>query len=209
MAPASWRIRRFGTILIIAVLLLPAVTLPSEAFITNSGFTVKTFPTNVATMLNETIIGPKDILVYRLIPGKNQVAVAGTGYVALVDLSKNPPIVLWAWSIIGRATSLITDNSKLPEWVVVGTDSGEVLAVNVKNPDFRVSYFTASRAPVERIGVGSVDGKTSLFVMDSEGYLYIYKLPQPGWMEIGPLSLDAPYGSIPGYTIGNASFREV
>jgi len=209
LAPASWRIKRFATILIITVLLLPTVTLPSEAFITNSGFTVKTAPTNVATMLNETIIGPKDILVYKLIPGKNQVAVAGTGYVALVDLSKNPPIVLWAWSIIGRATSLITDNSKLPEWVVVGTDSGEVLAVNVKNPDFRVSYFTASRAPVERIGVGSVDGKTSLFVMDTEGYLYIYKLPQPGWMEIGPLSLDAPYGSIPGYTIGNASFREV
>ncbi len=192
-----------------ALVIFSSIPSISHALITDSGFTVSTNLTNVATMANETIHGPKDILAFKLLPARSQVVVAGTGYISLIDLTKSPPDVVWAWDIVGRATSLVTDNSKTPEWIVVGTDSGEVLAVNAKNPDFRVSYFTSSRAPVSRIGIGSVGGKTSLFVLDSEGYLYIYKLPEPGWMEIGPRSLDAPYGSIPGYTIGNASMMMV
>jgi len=194
------------------VVLLMGLTVASplaSAFITDSGFTVQVNATLVAPMKKLVLVGPDDVTAFRLVPGQKQVLLGGTGHFTLVDISQNPYVV-WAWSIIGRATIVDYDNSRTPNWYVVGTNAGEVLAVNAKNPEFRVSYFTAGRAPILDIGVGTNDvGQNNLFILDNQQYLYIYSLPEPAWLEIGPNPRDGPLSSLAGFPVRKATFTGV
>lgn len=193
-------------LLIIMLMLVPQVPVTvTKGFVTDSGFQIEENSTLVSVMKKYSIIGPKDLTVMKLVPGQSKLILAGTGYVSLVDLTTTPPDIVWADSIIGKATALAVDDSYSPEWYVVGTDAGEILAINAKNPDFRKSYFTAGRSEITRIGVGTVNGESTLFVLDNEGYLYIYKLPESGWFEIGDNPQNGPVGSLANFNIHDAS----
>lgn len=195
-----------GTIIIIAILFSPILGYGiAKGFVTDSGFKVEENSTLVSVMKKYSLLGPRDLTVMKLLPGQSRLLLAGSGYVTLVDLETSPPDVVWAYSIIGSATVLSVDDSYSPGWYVVGTDAGEILAINAKNPDFRQSYFTAGRSRIERLGVGSLEGNSTLFVLDSEGYLYIYRLAKEGWFEIGDNPRDGPLGSVANFNIHDAA----
>ncbi len=180
----------------------------AAAFVTDSGFQVAKAPTLFANMKNYTLIGPSDMTVFTYVPGPRHVLVGGTGYFALVDVGVPEPRVVWAWSLIGRAERLAYDDSWSPSWYAAASQAGEIMVVDAKNPDFRKTYFTASRVPVADLDLGSSGGETRLAVVDSEGYLYIYRVPGESWLEIGPEPRDGPVGKLPNYTVLASSFLE-
>ncbi len=190
-----------AAVLLIAVL----ASLPSQAFVSDSGFRLVEGRTNFANMANYTLIGPDDMTAFHLVPGPKAVLVGGTGYVALLDFSIAQPRVSWAWSVIGRVTGLDYDDSWSPSWYAAGTDAGEILVVNALNPDFRQSYFTAGRVAVKSFEIATGQSET-LAVVDAEGYLYIYKVPEPYWSEIGPEPRDAATGKLAGFSVVDAKF---
>ncbi len=197
---------------LLGALLLAMITAsltPALAFVTDSGFQVTVTPTIFASMKNLTLVGPEDVTVFRLVPGPGHVLLGGTGHFTLVDVSREPPRVVWAWDIVGTANMIVYDDSWSPNWYVVSTTAGEVLAVNAKNPDFRRSYFTASRAGVVDLDVASKGGEARLAFLDTEGYLYIYNLAGSSWFEIGPAPRDGPIGKLPGYTVNSIAYPRV
>ncbi len=195
-----------GILLAVAVI---AAGVPAVAFVTDSGFKIIVTPTSFANMRNLTLIGPSDVTVFRLVPGPGHVLLGGTGHFTLVDASREPPRVVWAWDVVGTANMIEYDDSWSPNWYVVSTTAGEVLAVNAKNPDFRRSYFTASRTPVVDVDVASHSGESRLAFLDSEGYLYIYNLASGSWFEIGPAPRDGPLGKLSGYTVNSIAYPRV
>jgi len=202
-------LRAATSLLVVALIVLPVLSPLASAFTTDSGFRVQVNATLVAPMKEIVLVGPDDITAFRLVPGQQQVLLGGTGHFTLVDVSQTPYVV-WAWSVIGTVTTMEYDDSRTPNWYAAGTSAGEVLAVNAKNPDFRVSYFTAGRAPILDLGVGSNDqGKTNLYILDNQQYLYIYSLPEEAWFEIGPNPRDGPLGSLAGFPVSRATFTAV
>ena len=195
-----------GLLLAVAVL---ASTVPAVAFVTDSGFQIITTPTSFASMRNLTLVGPSDVTVFRLVPGPRHVLLGGSGHFTLVDVSREPPRVVWAWDVVGTVNMIVYDDSWSPNWYVASTQAGEVLAVNAKNPDFRRSYFTAGRTPVVDVDVASSTGESRLAFLDSEGYLYIYDIARGSWFEIGPAPRDGPLGKLSGYTVNSIAYPRV
>jgi len=192
-----------------AVIVALAVAAPASAFVTDSGFKLVETPTLFASMRNYTILGPEDLSAFALVPGPRGVLVGGNGYFGLVDFALGEPGVSWAWSMIGRVVAVAFDDSWSPSWYAASTHLGETLVVDARNPDFRKSYFTTGRAAVRSVDLGVAGASASLAVVDSEGYLYVYRVPEPYWFEIGSWPRDGPLGRLSGYTVYTAAFARV
>jgi len=186
-----------------------ALAAPASAFVTDSGFKLVESPTLFASMRNYTILGPEDLSAFALVPGPRAVLVGGSGYFGLVDFARGEPSVVWAWSVIGRVEAVAFDDSWSPSWYAASTHLGETIVVDARNPDFRKSYFTAGRAPVRAVDLGVAGASAGLAVVDSEGYLYVYRVPEPYWFEVGPWPRDGPLGRLSGYAVYTASFARV
>jgi len=191
---------------LVAALVLAA---PASAFVTDSGFRLVESPTLFASMRNYTILGPEDLSAFALVPGPRAVLVGGTGYFGLVDFARGEPGIAWAWSVIGRVVGVAFDDTWSPSWYAASTHLGETIVVDAGNPDFRRSYFTTGRAQVASVDLGVSGAYASLAVVDSEGYLYVYRVPEPYWFEVGPWPRDGPLGRLSEYTVYTASFARV
>jgi len=186
-----------------------ALAAPASAFVTDSGFKLVESPTLFASMKNYTIVGPEDLSAFALVPGPRAVLVGGTGYFGLVDFARGKPGVAWAWSVIGSVVDVAFDDTWSPSWYAASTHLGETVVVDAGNPDFRTSYFTTGRVQVVSVDLGVSGAYASLAVVDSEGYLYVYRVPEPYWFEVGPWPRDGPLGRLSEYTVYTASFARV
>jgi hypothetical protein len=95
------------------------------------------------------------------------------------------------YTIGGKPTAISSDGD-YGSYIAVGDEKGEVLVYRI--PDRKVSYIQASRYSIKSvtIGVGGT-GDPYLAVLDSGGYLYMYRATRGGWAEIGPKRSTALY----------------
>ncbi|MEM0439846.1 MAG: hypothetical protein QXP18_07505 [Sulfolobales archaeon] len=129
--------------------------------------------------------------MFASIPGRGIVAASGfdissEGYfleVLSMD-SSSRAIYRSRYALSGIPTAIASDGDR-GSYIAVGTDRGEAVVYNTW--EGRASYIQASRFPVKRISIGvGIFCNPILALLDSQGYLYLYRVTRGGWAEIGP-----------------------
>ena len=118
---------------------------------------------------------------------------AGRGYVAGIDPSAR--VMVWRQGLEGGPTALAADSSD-PQWVAVGTVTGEVALISIPQGGVKALFYTATRLPVQNLYLTVVEGKPVIAALDSEGFLYIYVYGEESWIEVGPASDSAAAKSL-------------
>ncbi|MGC9009491.1 MAG: carboxypeptidase-like regulatory domain-containing protein [Sulfolobales archaeon] len=119
----------------------------------------------------------------------NVLVVAGslnkTGIIRIFSFSEDLKKAVYNDYVVhGYVTSLSAPNTKTPNLIVAGTDTGEIAAIDLLQN--RITYIQASRESIREIYVGNI-GIDSYIVAFDGSFLYSYKYSQGGWLEIGPV----------------------
>ncbi|MEB2836247.1 MAG: hypothetical protein GSR80_000269 [Desulfurococcales archaeon] len=110
--------------------------------------------------------------------------IGGNGYAAAVSL--NGPRVLWESSVEGVVTRIALDSSGHGSHAAVASDEGEVLVYSSEAGGPLARYYTGQDNAIEGMVLSNTSGGLELAVLTSKGYLRIYRVGQPYWLEIGP-----------------------
>ncbi len=145
---------------------------------------------------------PPELTYKAFIPLRETVIVASEGYVAEFDLKSLK--VKWAQAVIGNVTSLAVDSTP-PSYIAVGTGLGEAFTISYRNPGFKGSFYTATRAPVIDVYVVSLPDGFKLAVLDSMGFLYVTRVVRGplggGWFEAGPVPHSGALTGVYGFKV--------
>ncbi|PWV37180.1 MAG: hypothetical protein DJ555_03455 [Desulfurococcaceae archaeon] len=136
--------------------------------------------------------------MFTSIPGRGVVAASGidtsSGEYFLEVLgidSSSRAVYRSRYALSGIPTTIASDGDR-GGYIAVGTDRGEAIVYNTF--EGRVSYIQASRFPVKRVSIGvGASGDPYLALLDSQGYLYLYRATRGGWVEVGPRESTAVY----------------
>ncbi|HID41678.1 MAG TPA: hypothetical protein EYP33_05950 [Pyrodictium sp.] len=192
----GWLSRQFAALVLLATIL---VVLPGSGAAAQHWFEpipLQPQLTRIYGMLGYVMPGEEGITAAAYVNGKGTLVVAGQGYVAGVDLESMS--IVWRQSLIGTATTSSV-YSPTADWVVVGSDSGEIVAINLDDPAVRADFYTAGREAVVSVYSMEFDGGLSIVAQDSLGALYLYALGEPGWLEF---ATEASNGAYKSYIVG-------
>lgn len=133
------------------------------------------------------------------IPGAGIVGAAGPLGLEILATDPSKGLLLSRYTFpLSGAPAAIASDGDLGSYVAVGTSRGEVVVYSRSSGG--ASYIQASRYPIKSLSVGAgPDGTPYLAVLDSGGFLYIYKAVSGGWAEVGPSESTAIYSYSPGY----------
>ncbi len=110
--------------------------------------------------------------------------IGGNGYAAAVSLKG--PRVLWESSVEGIVTQVALDSSGHGSYAAIASDEGEVLVYSSETGGLLARYYTGQDSAVESVVLSNTSDGLKLAVLTSKGYLRIYRVGQPYWLEIGP-----------------------
>ncbi|MEZ0290777.1 MAG: hypothetical protein ABWJ42_06805 [Sulfolobales archaeon] len=96
--------------------------------------------------------------------------------------------------IHGEVTYIATSSSSESRFIVIGTKLGEIDIIDLESG--QITYIQASRYPIERVFIGSVNNVYYILAYDGV-YIYAYKYAEPKWLEIGPVASSALAGFYP------------
>ncbi len=160
-------------------------------------------PTNIYNLYEASILNDNynQIGVATYI-GNDILVVAGNDHVSLINAKDS--LTLWSESIIGNAISIGAD-SATPTWIVVGTDSGEIVAFKSGDNRERIDYYTAQSANIIQAFIAKYQDEYRIIATVDMGagerYVYIYEPGNPYWSEIGPITGEEPLSDISGLNI--------
>ncbi len=124
---------------------------------------------------------------------------SGPGYVVALDLASMQ--ALWTRSLIGDGIVMSGDSFPSPQKIVVGSTSGEVIIVDPRASTNIIEYFTSSGLEVTDVALGQSGNSLVAAALDSEGNLYLFRVPQKYWAVIGPNVGDEALSGISGARI--------
>ncbi|MEM4631456.1 MAG: hypothetical protein QXS13_03185 [Acidilobaceae archaeon] len=128
----------------------------------------------------------------------------GDRYVASLDLQKLK--IERAFAVIGRVTSLKLDSSSA-EYAIVGSDSGEVLVLDLKDWSPVVRFYTATRTSAIStyiVRLSNAEEYPRLIALDERGFLYVMRVARElmsGWFEAGPLKNQGAVTGLYGFKV--------
>ncbi|MEM2203947.1 MAG: carboxypeptidase-like regulatory domain-containing protein [Sulfolobales archaeon] len=183
-------------LLILAIIMLPILPL----YVTNAQQASKALSVMEPYSLYSTWYTDLSIQanMFASIPGRGIVAASGfdassEGYFLEVLSMDSPSRTIYRsrYALSGIPTTIASDGDR-GSYIAVGTDRGEAVVYNTW--EGRASYIQASRFPVKRLSIGvGIFCNPILALLDSQGYLYLYRVTRGGWAEIGPRESTAVY----------------
>ena len=128
--------------------------------------------------------------------------IAGEGYAAALNVSSAQ--LLWTTSIQGAALAAAVESSSRPSMVAVATTQGEVVVLNASSGGVVSTYYVGEDAEIQGVElIRSPDG-VKLAVLTGDGYLRVYRVGSPYWLEIGPNPGQEPLRSLAGVAVNGA-----
>ncbi len=180
---------RVKVLIVVAIMLpltLPVITWSVKSLKVEEGFSVEVEATRVYGL--NVVRLPVWMNYSKIAVTGDSIVLAGSGYVT--ELLLENLTLRWTHSIVGKATALSID-SKPARWVSIGTSAGEGVVVDLAKPFYKISFYTASRAPVKDIFIVETKGGFKLVILDEAGFLYVMRVIRGpiggGWFEIGPV----------------------
>ena len=128
--------------------------------------------------------------------------IAGSGYLAALNVTAHE--VLWIQSLEGKATLAVVDSTANASAVAVATDAGEVVVVSALTGDVLATYYVGQDSPIDSIELLRSPDGLKLAVHTADGYLRIYRVGSPYWVEIGPSPGQEPLRSLGGIDVTGA-----
>ncbi len=193
---------RVGAILAVATLL---VALPAaQGFLaTASDYTVAVQATPVYGLYKISVAGLAGGITAAAADLYSGVEyIAGSGYLAALNVPARE--VLWAQSLEGTAILAAVDSTANASAVAVATDAGEVVVVSALSGDVLATYYVGQDSPVESISLLRSPDGLKLAVLTADGYLRLYRVGSPYWLEIGPSPGQEPLRSLAGVVVSGA-----
>ncbi|MEM1927667.1 MAG: hypothetical protein QXS85_02890 [Acidilobaceae archaeon] len=136
-----------------------------------------------------------------------RVLLGGDGFIASIDLEKAR--VERPLAVVGRVTSLSLDSSDT-SYAAVGSDSGEVLVLQLSEWSLLARFYTATRASVKAAYVVKLGSERArdpfprLIVLDEAGFLYVSRVSRgllTGWFEAGPVENQGAVTGVYGFRV--------
>ncbi|MEB3816867.1 MAG: hypothetical protein LRS46_02885 [Desulfurococcales archaeon] len=126
--------------------------------------------------------------------------IGGSGYVAAVNLSN--ATLIWASSLQGTAIAASSDPGA--GLAAVASDEGEVVVYSIRKGEPVARYYVGEDGVIASVQLlRGADGER-LAVLTSNGYLRVYRVGSPYWVEIGPQPGEGPLYSVPGLLVKQA-----
>ncbi|MEB3780347.1 MAG: carboxypeptidase regulatory-like domain-containing protein [Desulfurococcales archaeon] len=157
-------------------------------------------PTRVYGAYEAFLPSGAKIIHARYDPSRNLIIATGKDFLALVQPA-SPPLLVWSETVIGEPTVLELDKVSNPRWMVIGTSTGEITALNLDNLGERMDYYTSEGVPIESAYIADHDNNRYIMALNERGYLYLYRVSEPYWGVIGPDPGDGPLKDMEGYEV--------
>ncbi|MET1101104.1 MAG: carboxypeptidase-like regulatory domain-containing protein, partial [Pyrodictiaceae archaeon] len=141
-------------------------------------------------MVDEVRLGT--LLVYH-----NEHGIHLVGYMGLEKIEKPYP----SYPILGTPLSYAYDRQPVPSLIAIGSSMGEALVFNITSKSVKYWYLQSSPYTVDEVMI-STNG--TLVAYSTSGYLRLYDVKSPGWVEIGPIVGNAVNVSVSGVYVYSA-----